>query len=96
MNIHAARQPGVTRFDGADLAAESAEIAAAPAPAAFLPRTAVARLFGVSASTVTRWARTGLLKTVRTPGGHYRFPADETRRAAAAACATARPDPPAG
>jgi len=94
MNIHAAREPGVTRFDRAELASESEEIAAAPAPAVFLPRTAVARLFGVSASTVTRWARTGLLKTVRTPGGHYRFPADETRRAAAAAAA-ARPDPPA-
>ena len=89
-----AREPGVTRFDRAELASESEEIAAAPAPAVFLPRTAVARLFGVSASTVTRWARTGLLKTVRTPGGHYRFPADETRRAAAAAAA-ARPDPPA-
>jgi excisionase family DNA binding protein len=44
----------------------------------------VARLFGVSVSTVTRWARTGLLKAVRTPGGHYRFHADEMRRAARA------------
>ncbi|HTO87944.1 MAG TPA: helix-turn-helix domain-containing protein [Thermoanaerobaculia bacterium] len=48
----------------------------------FLSRSQVASLFGVSASTVTRWARLGLLRTVRTPGGHYRFPADETRRAA--------------
>jgi len=58
---------------------------APPAPlakAAFLSRGEVSRLFGVSASTVTRWARQGLLKTLRTPGGHYRFPADETRRAA--------------
>ena len=52
-----------------------------PAPE-FLSRGEVARLFGVSASTVTRWARTGLLKAVRTPGGHYRFRAEETRRAA--------------
>jgi excisionase family DNA binding protein len=52
-------------------------------PAPFLSRSAVARLFGVSASTVTRWARTGLLRTIRTPGGHYRFPAEETRAAAA-------------
>src|SRR5262245_3808351 len=49
---------------------------------AFLSRREVSRLFGVSVSTVTRWARQGLLKTLRTPGGHYRFPADETRRAA--------------
>ena len=58
-----------------------------PAPAgdrAFLSRGEVARLFGVSVSTVTRWARTGLLKAVRTPGGHYRFRADEMRRAARA------------
>ncbi|MEO8348548.1 MAG: helix-turn-helix domain-containing protein [Acidobacteriota bacterium] len=48
----------------------------------FLSRRDVSRLFGVSASTVTRWARLGLLKAVRTPGGHYRFPAAETRRAA--------------
>lgn len=59
-----------------------------PSPAAgdraFLSRGEVARLFGVSVSTVTRWARTGLLKAVRTPGGHYRFRADEMRRAARA------------
>jgi len=39
-------------------------------------------MFGVSVSTVTRWARTGLLRAVRTPGGHYRFREDEIRRAA--------------
>jgi excisionase family DNA binding protein len=57
---------------------------APPARIAFLSRSDVARLFGVSVSTVTRWARQGLLKTLRTPGGHYRFPAEETRRAALA------------
>ena len=51
---------------------------------AFLSRQEVSGLFGVSVSTVTRWARQGLLKTLRTPGGHYRFPAEETRRAAKA------------
>jgi len=50
----------------------------------FISRGEVARLFGVSPSTVTRWARTGLLKAVRTPGGHYRFHADQMRRAARA------------
>jgi excisionase family DNA binding protein len=48
----------------------------------FLSRGEVARLFGVCPSTVTRWARLGLLKARRTRGGHYRFPAAETRRAA--------------
>lgn len=51
---------------------------------AFLSRHQVSELFGVSVSTVTRWARQGLLKTLRTPGGHYRFPAEATRRAAKA------------
>jgi excisionase family DNA binding protein len=66
------------------LAIES-EMSPAPRPAVkrlFLSRADVSRLFGVSASTVTRWARLGLLKAVRTPGGHYRFPAEETYRAA--------------
>lgn len=54
----------------------------APREGSFLSRREVSRLFGVSSSTVTRWARLGLLKAIRTPGGHYRFPAAETRRAA--------------
>jgi excisionase family DNA binding protein len=53
-----------------------------PTESAFLSRREVSRLFGVSPSTVTRWARIGLLKAARTRGGHYRFPAEETRRAA--------------
>ena len=48
----------------------------------FLPRRAVARLFGVSVSTVTRWAQRGLLPSVRTPGGHYRFSLPAVTRAA--------------
>ncbi len=64
---------------------EPTDVPIAPAGAtepAFLPRGEVARLFGVSPSTVTRWARLGLLKAIRTRGGHYRFPAADTRRAA--------------
>jgi excisionase family DNA binding protein len=53
-----------------------------PAEPEFLSRGEVARLFGVSLSTVTRWARTGLLQTIRTPGGHYRYRAKDMRRAA--------------
>ena len=48
----------------------------------FLTRRDVAKLFGVSASTITRWARTGLIAAVRTPGGHYRYRFDDIARAA--------------
>ncbi|HET7710345.1 MAG TPA: helix-turn-helix domain-containing protein [Thermoanaerobaculia bacterium] len=50
----------------------------------FLTRRQVAALFGVAPSTVTRWAREGVLKAIRTPGGQYRFPEDETIRLAEA------------
>ena len=63
------------------------EIAPPPihAVSRFLSRRDVARLFGVSASTITRWARTGLIAAVRTPGGHYRYRFEEVVRAARAA-----------
>lgn len=47
----------------------------------FLTRLEVARLFGVSVSTVTRWARRHLIKAIRTPGGQYRFRAADVREA---------------
>ena len=50
----------------------------------FLSRSDVADLFGVSVSTVTRWARQGLLEAIRTPGGQFRFRAEAMRRAARA------------
>lgn len=59
----------------------------------FLTRAQVARLFGVSVSTVTRWARKHLLKAVRTPGGHYRFPSKETREAARVMSVTGQDEP---
>jgi excisionase family DNA binding protein len=36
----------------------------------------VASLFQVSERAVTDWARKGRLPSVRTPGGHRRYPAD--------------------
>jgi len=42
----------------------------------------VARLFGVSAKTVSRWAEDGKLPSVRTRGGHRRFQRDEILRIA--------------
>jgi excisionase family DNA binding protein len=63
---------------------EEKSLRVSPEKPSFLSRQEVSTLFGVSVSTVTRWARQGLLQTLRTPGGHYRFPADATRRAAQA------------
>lgn len=44
----------------------------------------VAAIFGVTTTTVKRWADDGRLPSFRTPGGHYRFNAAdvETLRAA--------------
>ncbi len=40
----------------------------------------VARLFQVSERTVAEWARRGRIPSVRTPGGHRLYPADQVRR----------------
>jgi excisionase family DNA binding protein len=37
----------------------------------------VAKVLRVDAKTVTRWAERGLLRSIKTPGGHNRFYADE-------------------
>lgn len=39
----------------------------------------VALLFQVSERTVTDWARKGRVPSVRTPGGHRRYPATQIR-----------------
>jgi excisionase family DNA binding protein len=39
----------------------------------------VATLFRVDPKTVTRWANTGRIKSVRTPGGHRRFRESDIR-----------------
>ena len=41
-----------------------------------LSRADVAEMFGVSPSTVTRWADAGLLPTAKTLGGHRRYDAE--------------------
>ena len=48
-----------------------------------LTSTQVAELLGVGASSVKRWADSGRLPCVRTPGGHRRFLRDEVERALA-------------
>ncbi len=40
----------------------------------------VARLFQVSERTVAEWARRGRIPSVRTPGGHRLYPADQVRQ----------------
>jgi excisionase family DNA binding protein len=39
----------------------------------------VSDMFGVGRATVTRWAKTGMLTSIRTLGGHRRYRADEVR-----------------
>lgn len=46
-----------------------------------LLRTAdVASLLRVPERTVSEWARQGRIPSVRTPGGHRRYPAEQIRR----------------
>ena len=40
----------------------------------------VARMLGVSNFAVWNWIQKGKIKAIRTPGGHYRIPADEVRK----------------
>jgi excisionase family DNA binding protein len=40
----------------------------------------VAVLFQVSERTVSEWARRGRVPSVRTPGGHRRYPAEQIRK----------------
>ena len=39
----------------------------------------VARMFRVDPKTVTRWAASGRIGSIRTPGGHRRFHASEVK-----------------
>jgi excisionase family DNA binding protein len=43
--------------------------------------TEVAAIFRVDPKTVARWAASGRLASVRTPGGHRRFRVSEVRKA---------------
>ncbi len=53
----------------------STERAGAPQSERLLTRSEVARILGVSPTTVTRWAREGRLACRITLGGHHRFAA---------------------
>jgi excisionase family DNA binding protein len=45
----------------------------------FLRTREVAILFQVSERAVTDWARKGRIRSVRTPGGHRRYPASHVK-----------------
>ena len=45
----------------------------------FLRTREVAILFQVSERAVTDWARKGRIRSVRTPGGHRRYPASDVK-----------------
>lgn len=51
-----------------------------PQPSSLLSPAEVAKQFRVGPKTVTRWADRGLLKTIRTPGGHRRFLVEDIQR----------------
>lgn len=44
-----------------------------PQPRPLMTPGEVADKFRVDAKTVTRWAEKGLIRAIRTPGGHNRF-----------------------
>jgi excisionase family DNA binding protein len=46
----------------------------------FLRTHEVALLFDVSNRAVTTWASQGKISTIRTPGGHRRYPMNEVRK----------------
>ncbi len=48
-----------------------------PDPEQLLTPAEVAALFRVDPKTVTRWAKAGKLTSIRTLGGHRRYPARE-------------------
>jgi excisionase family DNA binding protein len=61
----------------------------------FLRTGDVASLFQVSERTVSEWAKRGQIPSVRTPGGHRRYPAERIRRlleSTGTTAATGRPD----
>jgi len=51
-----------------------------PKPRPLLNPAEVAATFSVDPKTVTRWAKSGKITHIRTPGGHRRYHADEIEK----------------
>jgi excisionase family DNA binding protein len=58
-------------------AAEGSAAVTADGTSGLMVPAEVAALFGVDPKTVTRWARSGRLSSIKTPGGHHRYRATE-------------------
>ena len=56
----------------------------------------VATLFRVDPKTVTRWAASGRITSIRTPGGHRRFRESEVRALLRGDSEPSTPRPPGG
>jgi excisionase family DNA binding protein len=58
-------------------------------PEELMTPSQVAAMFRVNSKTVARWARTGRISCVKTPGGHRRFRASDVRDLLAAGASDA-------
>jgi excisionase family DNA binding protein len=67
--------------------------AGTPEAESLLTPSQVATLFRVDRKTVTRWANTGKLSSIRTLGGHRRYREDEVRALLLADIPRPRPGP---
>ena len=54
-------------------------MSAAVQPDRLLTPREVAALYGVNPKTVTRWAAAGRIPSIKTPGGHRRYPESVVR-----------------
>jgi excisionase family DNA binding protein len=68
-----------TTDERSELLAVLAGAGSDPARSLLLRTREVAVLFQVSERAVTEWARRGRIASVRTPGGHRRYPAAQVR-----------------
>jgi excisionase family DNA binding protein len=83
--------PAFARLSAAEVpeapGGDAAEPAGLPDPGATVTLGEAAQALDVSSSTLRRWADTGRIRSLRTSGGHRRFPVAEVRRLSASALA---------
>jgi putative two-component system response regulator len=63
---------------------EAPELAEAPTPVTLVTLRRAAENLGISPARLRRWSDEGRIETIRTAGGHRRFPLEAVRRLAAA------------